>query len=283
MPVIAPGNPELKNLQGIHLWHAGLSTCSQRVRITLAELGYDFESHIVDLHGGENASEAYQKINPKGVVPAMVRDGTVVIESIDIIAYLDETLGKGTLRPAAQEHDISRLLRQADEAQPTLKLCTFEFLFRAAPQAPPSVLQAFQETHQNESLKEFHRDFRAGFERSRVVDAVNYTHAAFKLLDDLYGDDREWLAGSEFSLADIAWMPNFHRFDLLGWPFDRYPNLSRWFAAASARDSYHTALREWEPQGLFDIALPQLATRHAAGNGIETYGCLAAQSQGIEF
>ena len=259
MPVIEPGNPGLRNLRGIHLWHAGLSTCSQRARIALAELGLGFESHIVDLHGGENASEAFQQINPKGVVPVMVHDGAVIIESIDIIAYLDQQFGDGKLRPAEQEGDIGRLLKRADEAQPMLKVCTFEFLFRAAPPAPPSVLKGFQKTHKNEWLKNFHRDFQAGFERSRVDEAVNYTHAAFKMLDELCSDDREWLAGDEYSLADIAWLPNFHRFDLVGWPFAHYPNLRRWFAAASARDSYRTALEECEPQALLDIVMPKLA------------------------
>ena len=36
MPTIPTSNPELTGLKGIHLWHGGLSSCSQRVRITLA-------------------------------------------------------------------------------------------------------------------------------------------------------------------------------------------------------------------------------------------------------
>ena len=276
MPIIEPGNPELKDLQGIHLWHAGLSSCSQRVRLTLAELGRDFESHIVDLHGGGHASEAYQQINPKGVVPALVHDGTLLIESVDIIAYLDETLGGGALRPAAQEDDIARLIKRADEAQAALKVCTHEFLFSVAPPKSQEAMEKFQETHQSEALKKFHRDFEAGFERSRIDDAVNYSHTEFQMLDDLLADGRQWLAGDAFSLADIAWMPNFHRFDLLRWPLDRYPNLSRWSAAASARDSYRVALQEWEPQGMLDMVAPKVAARQAEGNGIETYGKLAA-------
>jgi len=275
MPIIEPGNPDLKKLNGIHLWHAGLSTCSQRARITLAELGLGFESHLVDLHAGENATEAYQQIHPNGVVPAMVHDGTLVIESIDIIAYLDETLGHGQLRPASQEQDIARLLKQANEAQPQLKLCTFEFLFQAAPSVPESVAEEFQKTHKNEWLKQFHKDYRSGFERSRVHEAVNDVHADFQMLDQLCSDGRAWLAGPDFSLADIAWMPNFHRFELIGWPFDRYPELKRWFAAASGRDSYHTALQEWEPQELLNVVIPKLDVRRKAGDGIETYGCLA--------
>jgi len=276
MPIIESANQDLKTLKGIHLWHAGLSTCSQRARITLAELGQDFESHIVDLHGGENASEAYQQIHPKGVVPALVHDGTLVIESVDIIAYLDAELGNGQLRPAAQEEDIARLLSQADEAQPMLKLCTFEFLFQAAPPAPGAVIERFQKTHKNEWLKQFHRDFQAGFERDRVHDAVNQVHADFQMLDQLLSDGRNWLAGGQFSIADIAWMPNFHRFDLIGWPFNRYPYLSKWFASASARDSYRSALEDWEPEDFFKVIMPKLAARRASGDGIESYGYLAS-------
>ena len=275
MPIIEPGNPELKTLQGIHLWHAGMSSCSQRVRLTLAELGQSFESHIIDLHMGENASESYQQINPRGVVPALVIDGILLIESVDIIAYLDKELGNGKLRPAAHENDIARLLKGADEAQTALKLCTYEFLFRAGPPLPDSVVRHYQKNQKNELLRQFHRDFAAGFERSRIDEAVNYTYTEFQMLDDLCSDGRQWLAGEDFSLADIAWMPNFHRFDLLGWPFDRYPHLSRWFAAASARDSYRTALEDWEPKGMLESVAPKQAERRAAGDGIETYGQLA--------
>ena len=275
MPIIEPGNPQLKTLRGMHLWHAGMSSCSQRVRLTLAELGQSFESHIIDLHGGENATEAYQQINPNGVVPALVIDGLLLIESVDIIAYLDKELGSGKLRPAAQENDIARLLKRADEAQLALKLCTYEFLFRAGPPLPEAVVTNYQKNQKNAALRQFHRDFEAGFGRSRIDTAVNYTHTEFQMLDDLCSDGRQWLAGEDFSLADIAWMPNFHRFDLLGWPFDRYPHLSRWFAAASARESYQTALEAWEPKGMLESVAPKQAERRAAGDGIETYGLLA--------
>jgi len=194
-PIIEPANPDLKNLKGIHLWHAGLSTCSQRARIALDELGHEFESHIVDLHGGENASEKYQQIHPKGLVPAMVHDGTLIIESIDIIDYLDKNLGRRSLRPESESDAITELLQRADDFQPLLKVCTFEFLFRAAPPAAENVIDAFQKNHRNEWLKEFHRDFRRGFGRDRINEAVDYSHKEFTHLNKLMSDGRPWLAG----------------------------------------------------------------------------------------
>jgi glutathione S-transferase len=129
MPIIEPGRDDLKELKGIHLWHAGMSNCSQRCRITLSELGREWESHVVNLQAAEHATEEFQQINPNGVVPALVHDGTLVINSVDIIAYLDETFGGGSLRPAAMQSEIAAALEHADKSQVALKYCTFEFIF----------------------------------------------------------------------------------------------------------------------------------------------------------
>ena len=75
MPEIEPADVSLKDLQGLHLWHAPLSSCSQRVRIVLSETGQAYESHLIDLERDEHASAAYQAVHPKGLVPALVHDG----------------------------------------------------------------------------------------------------------------------------------------------------------------------------------------------------------------
>ena len=139
MPIIEPGREDLKEFKGIHLWHAGMSNCSQRCRITLSELGSEWVSHVVNLQAAEHATEEYQQINPNGVIPSLVHDGTVVVNSVDIIAYLDETFGDGSLRPAEMEDHIVAALEHADKSQTALKYCTFEFIFRGGPQASEEV------------------------------------------------------------------------------------------------------------------------------------------------
>ena len=49
MPRIEPQDTLLKDLSGLHLWHAPMSSCSQRVRIVMAETGQAFESHLIHL------------------------------------------------------------------------------------------------------------------------------------------------------------------------------------------------------------------------------------------
>ncbi|TCS58930.1 hypothetical protein EDD52_1243 [Primorskyibacter sedentarius] len=49
MPRIEPQDASLKDLSGLHLWHAPMSSCSKRVRIVIAEIGHEFESHLINL------------------------------------------------------------------------------------------------------------------------------------------------------------------------------------------------------------------------------------------
>ena len=74
----------------IELYHNAFSTCSQKVRLVLAEKGLDFVSHEIDLIGGGQHHPDYVKLNPKHVVPTLVHDGRVLVESSLIIKYLDD-------------------------------------------------------------------------------------------------------------------------------------------------------------------------------------------------
>lgn len=272
MAEIEPKDQTLKSLEGLHLWHAPLSSCSQRVRIALAETGREFASHLVNLESGEHACGDYQSIHPKGLVPALVDDGHVFIESIDIIQHI---AGGASVLNSSVSPDV---LEKADAAQADLKLLTFEFLFRSGPPKSDEKARAFQAKHRNESLKSFYRDFAVGFDRGRIEQAVVRTKAGFEFLDNILSDGRTYLSGESFTLSDIAWIPNFHRFDLMGWPFDRTQHLSRWFDRVSKRPSYVTALQEWENHDAIGTFRQYTERRRAAGTDIRTFGGLSASN-----
>ena len=82
---------EVLDWQGLHLLHFASSACSQKVRIFLNLKGIEWTPHAVNLAAQKNYEPWFLGINPRGLVPVLVHDGAVYIESNDILAYLEET------------------------------------------------------------------------------------------------------------------------------------------------------------------------------------------------
>lgn len=209
----------------------------------MAEADQVFESHLIDLKRGEHASAAYQAIHPKGVVPALVDNGHLIIESIDIIMHVANDAS------ALAEGVSLAILAKADAAQPDLKLLTFEFLFSVGPKRSREEVRAFQENHRNGWLKQFYRDFAAGFDRDRIRDAVARTKVDFDYLDALLSDGR---------------------------PFEKTPHLQRWFLNVSARPSYRKALVDWEDQSASVAFSTYTSTRRAEESDVRSFYDLCA-------
>ena len=281
MPVIEPVDPNLKTLKGLHLWHGDLSSCSQRVRITLAEKALQWESHPISIPDNEHATPEYQAIHPDGLVPAFVHDGVLMIESKDIIQYLETAFPPPPLTPEGA--DGQRLLQKwvdcADTGQSDLKLLSHEFLFRPRKRMTPEDVAAFAASHRNEALVEFIREWQSTemFDSARIAAAVDRTHGYFMELDDALGLGGPWIMGAQFTLAEAAWMPNVHRMWLMDWPLERYPNLNAWFERARRRPSFIAGLADWEPDGVAERFRDYVTERgSSAGIHVRNFGALAA-------
>jgi glutathione S-transferase len=84
----------------IELFHAHISTCSQKVRLCLAEKGLAWTDHPLDFAKAEHLTPAYLALNPNGVVPTLVHDGRPVIDSSVICEYLE----RGRKRENTRDH-----------------------------------------------------------------------------------------------------------------------------------------------------------------------------------
>ena len=76
------------------------SSAAFRVRIALNLKGLDHETALVNLQVGEQVSAQYRAINPQGRVPALEVEGRVLLQSLAIIEYLDETHPLPALLPS---------------------------------------------------------------------------------------------------------------------------------------------------------------------------------------
>ena len=83
------------------LYGYGFSSATYRVRIALALKGLPYTSVIKNLRAGEQRLSDFLQINPQGFVPALgLDDGSVLVQSVAIIEYLDEMYPNPPLLPA---------------------------------------------------------------------------------------------------------------------------------------------------------------------------------------
>lgn len=76
------------------------SSTSYRVRIALEMKGLDYRYVPHHLRHGEHLERPYRAINPQGLVPAMIwRDGSMLLQSLAIIEFLDESVSQPPLLP----------------------------------------------------------------------------------------------------------------------------------------------------------------------------------------
>ncbi|XP_026685665.1 probable maleylacetoacetate isomerase 2 [Diaphorina citri] len=77
------------------------SSCSWRVRIALnlKEIPYDIKPISLIKAGGEQHCNEFRDVNPMEQVPALQIDGHTLIESLNIMHYLEETRPQRALMP----------------------------------------------------------------------------------------------------------------------------------------------------------------------------------------
>jgi glutathione S-transferase len=74
--------------------------CSRATMLALEETGAEYEVKVANLMRGEQNSEAYREINPKGKVPVLVVDGAPLTENVAILGYLADRFPGAELLPS---------------------------------------------------------------------------------------------------------------------------------------------------------------------------------------
>jgi glutathione S-transferase len=194
----------------------------RRVRIFLAEKGVGIDTVQVDLRNNEQLTPAFRAINPDCTVPALqLDDGTVIGDAVAICQYIEELHPDPPLiGTTPQERAVVTALNRQIERDG----------FYAAMDAFRNVSKglkgrALPGPHDYAQIPELAERGRVRIEHFvRDMDA--------RLVD------REFLAGSRFTIADISAMVLV---DFAGWIKFKIPgdcaNLRRWHAAMSARPS----------------------------------------------
>jgi glutathione S-transferase len=231
----------------LELYHYWDSFCSFKVRLCLEEKGLEWKSHYLDLMRFENLRPQYLELNPNGVVPTLVHDGRSLIESSIINEYLDDRFPAVALRPKdAFELAQMRLWVKHEEEQlfiavrpASLNLMMKQVLGRYTEEELDRHLATHPRPRQVAQLKQL---FKAPFDPAAVESSRKMLGAAFKKMDASLAK-QPWLAGSSYSLADIACAPVLDRVEALGMSalWEKLPAMRDWVHRLTSRPAYNRA------------------------------------------
>jgi glutathione S-transferase len=188
------------------------------VRMFMAEKGIEMPKQTVDLRAGENRQEAHLQRNPHGQMPTLeLDDGRYLSEITAICEYLEEKQPSPPLiGSTAEERAECRMwARRVD-----LNICE-----------PLANGYRF-----GEGLKFFEKRIPVAAEASPGLKKI----AANRLqwLDGQLADNRDYLCGKRFTLADILLYCFLDFGAMVGQPLDpANAHIATWFARVGQRPS----------------------------------------------
>jgi GSH-dependent disulfide-bond oxidoreductase len=190
-----------------------------KASIVLEELSLEYGVHPIDLGNGEQFAADFVAINPNAKIPAIVdRAGPeggpfAVFESGAILIYLAEKSGQLLpADPGGRSRVIQWLMFQVGGLGPMLGQA--QHFRRFAPQPLPYAIERYT----SEALR------------------------LYGVLDRRLGES-EFLAGSAYSIADIAAYPWVGRAEWQGVPLDRFPHVRRWLDAVGRRPAVQRGMQ----------------------------------------
>jgi len=200
------------------------SSAAYRVRIALNLKGLAYETAPVHLikDGGHNKRPEFRAVNPQMRVPVLVTDaGDVLIQSLAIIEYLDETHPNPPLLP---KHPVARAKTRA---LAELVACDIHPLNNTSP------------------LRYLKNDMG---QQQSAIDAW-YHHwvlAGFEALEALIAPS-PYACGTQLTLADICLVPQVNNARRLKVPLEKFPKIVAVDAACLAVPAFERARPENQP------------------------------------
>jgi len=244
----------------LELYHHGSSVCAAKVRLALAEKKVPWTGHYVDILAGEQFKDSYLAVNPRAMVPALVHDGRVVIESTLICEYVERVFPDNPVYPAdPYVRYRARLWTKAvdEELHPACSALTYvvshrHTILRSGVASFEDFLKTpSSETKEARTLK--WQWIAHGFDAPGAADKLRLYLRHMRKMEEALADG-PWLAGPDFSIADIAMAPYVNRLAMLQlgeiWENGRLPRVADWFARLASRPTFKPALLDWIPDGL---------------------------------
>jgi len=274
---------EVTTWKGLHLFNFSESSCSQKTRIALNLKNIKWTSHPINLGLQENYSPWFLGINPRGLVPVLVHDGEVHIESNDILLYLDDIFTERQLIPNDQRAYIEKYLSIEDGLHMDVRTLTMRFMVpRFLSKKSKDKIAIYKDNpgtvsgkkdHQKEIELKFWKEFE---ERGITDEQVIYSFTKFRNVYRTLNSSLEsskYLTGNEPNLMDIAWFIYTDRLSNAGYPFSKlHPNIFTWYSRLKSRKDFSKEVKSSLPIKLVSsmLALVQKVSKRTLEDIVKT-------------
>ena len=244
----------------LELYHHGSSACAAKVRFALAEKGLEWVSHYVDILSGEQFRPEFLAVNPKGVVPVLIADGQVIAESTVICEYLEDAFPAPRLYPRVPlERARVRAWTKAvdEELHPACSAITYVVSHRhTILRNGAGSFEQFMQGGAGEGATA--RAFKwqwiqQGLAAPGAADKIRLYAEYLRRMERAL-QESDWLAGKDFTMADVAMAPYLNRLAALAmdalWRDGRLPRVADWFERIRGRPTFEPAFVAWMPAAL---------------------------------
>ncbi|MDA1324223.1 MAG: maleylacetoacetate isomerase [Proteobacteria bacterium] len=202
------------------------SSAAYRVRIALNLKNIECDTVLVNLQAGDQSSPAYRAINPQGRVPALETDDHILVQSLAIIEYLDETSPSPPLLPSdplarARVRGIANII--ACDIHPLNNLAVLNYL----------------------------RDDLSVDEENRTRWYQQWVRQGFDGVEPLLAnssDTGKFCHGDSPGLADICLVPQVFNAQRFNCDLSPYPTIARIFDACASLDAFDKAQPSNQPE-----------------------------------
>jgi len=177
-----------------------------KVRLLLALLGKEYETHFVDSVNGGTKRPEFLAVSPRGLIPVLHDDDTTISDSMAILIYLAKRYGPQWL-----------------PEEPMVMARVMEWLAIAADELQHGAAQA-------------RRIKKLGVSGDLTGAQMHAEHGLGLLEHHLENND--WLVADQPTIADIACYPYVALLPEGGVPLDPYPPIRHWMARIEALPGY---------------------------------------------
>ncbi|MCK9512084.1 MAG: glutathione S-transferase family protein [Pigmentiphaga sp.] len=229
------------------LYHAWTSTCSQKVRLALAEKGLAYEGRLIDLREGEQHAPAFLALNPKAELPVLVHGDAVLAESTIINDYLEAAFPQPALMPASPlaRARVAQWNRWVDDditipvKIPSFQQNLYPAISRWTPERKAAMIARIANPI---TAARWRAAAERGFSAEELAEAHGKLRGFLQRLEQAL-ENADWLVEGQLTLADINAFPfverlsTLHDYDLAG----DWPAVAVWQERIRSRPSYAAA------------------------------------------